>query len=86
MWVLQAQDTPLPNSSGITGVVYVHNVYRNESELELEASRERMERQQVHLQHAREIVMANAKRAKKLVEGVDEWRVFQVNYTSLLYT
>ncbi|KAJ8734909.1 hypothetical protein PYW08_014159 [Mythimna loreyi] len=51
---------------------------KNETEQELETSRERMERQQVHLQHARDIVMTNAKRAQKLVEGADEWRLFQV--------
>ncbi|XP_021183499.3 coiled-coil domain-containing protein 39 [Helicoverpa armigera] len=50
-----------------------------ESEQELDVARERMERQQTHLQHARELVRVNAKRAQKLVEGMDEWRMFQVS-------
>ncbi|KAH9634212.1 hypothetical protein HF086_001414 [Spodoptera exigua] len=49
-----------------------------ETEQELETARDRMERQQVHLQHARDILNANAKRAMKLVEGMDEWRLFQL--------
>ncbi|XP_035430088.2 coiled-coil domain-containing protein 39 [Spodoptera frugiperda] len=49
-----------------------------ETEQELETARDRMERQQVHLQHARDILNHNAKRAMKLVDGVDEWRIFQL--------
>lgn len=37
-----------------------------------------MIRQETRLQNAKEVVRHNAKRAQKLVEGVDEWRIFQV--------
>ncbi|XP_063834605.1 myosin heavy chain, cardiac muscle isoform-like isoform X3 [Ostrinia nubilalis] len=49
-----------------------------ESEMELETVRERVSRQEARLQHARDVVRHNARRAHKLVEGVDAWRVFQV--------
>ncbi|XP_059049191.1 coiled-coil domain-containing protein 39 [Achroia grisella] len=49
-----------------------------ETENELESARERMTRQEIRLQNAREVVRHNARRAQKLVEGVDDWRIFQM--------
>jgi hypothetical protein len=44
----------------------------------VETARERVSRQEGRLQNARDVVIHNARRAKKLIEGVDEWRIFQV--------
>ncbi|KAJ2943822.1 hypothetical protein O0L34_g8147 [Tuta absoluta] len=49
-----------------------------EAERELEDARERLHKQEVRLQNAHDIVKYNLKRAKKLIEGVDEWRIFQL--------
>ncbi|XP_013193031.2 coiled-coil domain-containing protein 39 [Amyelois transitella] len=50
-----------------------------EAENELESVRERLTRQECQLSNARDIVKHNARRARKLVEGVDEWRFFQMS-------
>ncbi|XP_075984085.1 coiled-coil domain containing protein 39 [Anticarsia gemmatalis] len=52
---------------------------QSEAEQELEGARERMQRQEGRLQNARDVVRHNARRAKKLVDGVDDWRIFQVS-------
>ncbi|XP_053601178.1 coiled-coil domain-containing protein 39 isoform X2 [Plodia interpunctella] len=49
-----------------------------EAESELESVRDRLMRQESQLANARDIVKLNAKRAKRLVEGVDDWRFFQL--------
>ncbi|KAM3966730.1 coiled-coil domain-containing protein 39 [Aphomia sociella] len=49
-----------------------------DTENELESARERMLRQETRLQNARVVVKNNAKRAQKLVEGADDWRIFQM--------
>ncbi|XP_049887666.1 coiled-coil domain-containing protein 39 [Pectinophora gossypiella] len=49
-----------------------------EAEAELENARDRLAKQEVRLQNAKDIVKHNAKRAKKLIEGVDDWRIFQM--------
>ncbi|CAH0406074.1 unnamed protein product [Chilo suppressalis] len=51
---------------------------QNESESDLDAARERVSRQESRLQNAHEVVHHNARRAKKLVEGGDDWRIFQM--------
>lgn len=38
-----------------------------------------MSRQETRLQNARDIVKHNARRAQKLVEGDDDWRIFQAS-------
>ncbi|KAG6453319.1 hypothetical protein O3G_MSEX008084 [Manduca sexta] len=49
-----------------------------EAEGELESSRERAQRQAARLNNARDLVRHNARRAKKLVDGGDDWRIFQI--------
>lgn len=44
----------------------------------MEAAKERLSRQELRLANAKDIVKHNGKRAKKLIEGYDEWRTFQV--------
>ncbi|XP_073946170.1 coiled-coil domain containing protein 39 [Choristoneura fumiferana] len=51
---------------------------QSETENDLESLREKLSRQEGRLQNAQDIVKHNAKRAKKLVEGIDEWRIFQL--------
>lgn len=52
---------------------------QSEAEQELENSRERMQKQEGRLQNAHDIVRQKARRAKKLVDGVDSWRIFQLS-------
>lgn len=54
-------------------------MFRSETESELENAKERKVRQEARLQNARDVVKHKAKRARKLVEGVDDWRIFQVS-------
>ncbi|KAL0895542.1 hypothetical protein ABMA27_011645 [Loxostege sticticalis] len=49
-----------------------------ESENERETARERVARHEARLLNARDVVRLNARRAQKLVEGVDDWRIFQM--------
>ncbi|XP_072935784.1 coiled-coil domain-containing protein 39 [Epargyreus clarus] len=49
-----------------------------DTEQELEGARDRKQRQESRLQNAKDVVRVNARRAKKLVEGVDDWRIFQM--------
>ncbi|KAI5642252.1 hypothetical protein NE865_05614 [Phthorimaea operculella] len=49
-----------------------------EAEREVEDARERLHKQEVRLQNAHDIVKYNLKRAKKLIEGIDDWRIFQL--------
>ncbi|CAH2099712.1 unnamed protein product [Euphydryas editha] len=51
----------------------------SECENELDSVKERIEKQESRLQKAHELVRNNARRAKKLVEGVDDWRTFQLS-------
>lgn len=61
---------------------------RFECENDLENIKERIEKQENRLQKAREVVRVNARRAKKLIEGADDWRIFQVRkyYIYILYS
>ncbi|CAB3231320.1 unnamed protein product [Arctia plantaginis] len=54
------------------------NARCSEKKQDLENARDRMQRQEERLQNARDTVKHNAKRAKKLVDGVDNWRIFQL--------
>lgn len=56
---------------------------RAESENERETARERVARHEARLLNARDVVRLNARRAQKLVEGVDDWRIFQVRQERL---
>ncbi|CAG9576008.1 unnamed protein product [Danaus chrysippus] len=51
----------------------------SDCESELESVRDRLEKQESRLLKAHEIVKTNARRAKKLVEGADDWRIFQLS-------
>ncbi|CAD0195405.1 unnamed protein product [Chrysodeixis includens] len=57
----------------------MYEIPRTEVEQDLECSRDRMQRQEKHLENAREIASYNTKRAKKLMEGIDKWRIFQMS-------
>ncbi|KAI8430065.1 hypothetical protein MSG28_000488 [Choristoneura fumiferana] len=63
---------------GKGGRRYQERSLRSETENDLESLREKLSRQEGRLQNAQDIVKHNAKRAKKLVEGIDEWRIFQL--------
>lgn len=45
---------------------------------ELDNARDRLSRQESKLDNARETVRASAKRAKKLIDSKQHWRLFQV--------
>lgn len=51
----------------------------SEAERDLEYAQEMMTRQEARLQNAKEVVRHNAKRAQKLVDGVDDWRILQLS-------
>ncbi|XP_052737178.1 uncharacterized protein LOC112058412, partial [Bicyclus anynana] len=50
-----------------------------ECENELDTVKERVGKQESRLQKAHEVARANARRAMKLIEGVDQWRTFQLS-------
>ncbi|XP_026323701.1 coiled-coil domain-containing protein 39-like isoform X2 [Hyposmocoma kahamanoa] len=50
----------------------------SEADGDLEAAKERLSRQEMRLANAKDIVKHNAKRAKKLIEGYEDWRMFQL--------
>ncbi|XP_045760445.1 coiled-coil domain-containing protein 39 isoform X2 [Maniola jurtina] len=49
-----------------------------ECENELDTLKERVDKQDSRLQKAHELARTNARRATKLIEGVDDWRIFQL--------
>ncbi|CAF4780699.1 unnamed protein product [Pieris macdunnoughi] len=51
----------------------------SECESDMEAARTRAQRQESRLQNAHEVVKVNARRARKLVEGEEDWRIFQMS-------
>ncbi|XP_047535429.1 coiled-coil domain-containing protein 39 [Vanessa atalanta] len=70
------------NSSKLTMITDKYKqltVRELECENELDSMKERLEKQESRLQKAHEIVQNNARRAKKLIEGVDDWRIFQMS-------
>ncbi|CAK1548392.1 unnamed protein product [Leptosia nina] len=50
----------------------------SDCESDMEAARARAQRQENRLQNAHDVVKVNARRAKKLVEGEEDWRIFQM--------
>ncbi|CAG4924253.1 unnamed protein product [Colias eurytheme] len=54
-------------------------------ENDLEGARERVQRHESRLQNAQDVVRVNARRAKKLVEGEEDWRIFQMSIWSRNY-
>ncbi|CAK1600016.1 unnamed protein product [Parnassius mnemosyne] len=50
-----------------------------EAETEMESLRDRMQRQENRLQNAHDVINQNLRRAKKLFDDIDDWRIFKMS-------
>ncbi|XP_013166662.1 PREDICTED: coiled-coil domain-containing protein 39 [Papilio xuthus] len=59
---------------------------QSEAENQLESLKEHAQRQENRLQNAHDVITLNLKRAKKLFDDVDEWRIFKLSMYNRNYS